>query len=87
MRSFLLSLPLLFLGTALLPAQAYADDKPVNTICPKSGDAIDPDVTPVTVTTKEGKTVIIGVCCKKCAAAITANPDAYVAAALANQKK
>ncbi|HEX3134860.1 MAG TPA: hypothetical protein VHX44_14940 [Planctomycetota bacterium] len=60
--------------------------KPVNTICPHEGDKIDPTVKPVTVTTKDGKTVTIGVCCKDCVDAITKNPEKFAAAALANKK-
>lgn len=60
--------------------------KPVNTICPHEGDKIDPALKPVTVTTKDGKSVTIGICCKDCIDTITKNPDKFAAAALANKK-
>jgi hypothetical protein len=72
---------------SLAAGMAYAgDDKPVNTICPGSGDKVDPDMKPITVTTKDGKKVTIGVCCKECIADIKKDPDKYAAAALADQK-
>ena len=46
----------------------------------------DPDLKPITVTTKDGKQVTIGVCCKDCLGDIKKDPDKYAAAALANQK-
>jgi hypothetical protein len=72
---------------SLTAGAAYAgDDKPVNTVCPGSGDKIDPDTKPITVTTKDGKKVTIAVCCKECIADIKKDPDKYAAAALADQK-
>jgi hypothetical protein len=70
----------------------YAEDagkanaKAVNTVCPVSGEKIDPSVAPVEAKTKDGKTVEIGVCCNKCPAAIKKNPEAYAEAAVANKK-
>jgi hypothetical protein len=73
--------------TALTSGVAYAgDDKAVNTVCPGSGDKVDPDLKPITVTTKDGKMVVIAVCCKDCIAEIKKEPDKFAAAALANQK-
>lgn len=63
-----------------------ADDKPVNTICPGSGDKVDADTKPYTVTTKDGTKVVIGVCCKECIADIKKDPEKFAAAALANKK-
>jgi len=81
-----LALALLAL-TSLTAGLVYAgDDKPVNTVCPGSGDKVDPDTKPITVTTKDGKKVTIGVCCKECIADIKKDPDKYAAAALADQK-
>ena len=69
--------------TSTLPA---ADAKPVNTICPNEGDKIDPALKPVTVTTKDGKTVVIGICCKDCVEVINKNPEKFAAAALVDKK-
>ncbi len=81
-----LALALLALAT-LTAGMAYAgDDKPVNTVCPGSGDKVDPDLKAITVTTKDGKKVTIGVCCKDCLSDIKKDPDKYATAALANQK-
>jgi hypothetical protein len=58
----------------------------VNTICPISGEAVDPSVPTIAGKTSDGKTVAIGMCCSKCAAVVAKNPDAYADAAVANQK-
>ncbi len=62
------------------------DAKAVNTICPVSGEKVDPKIAPVEAKTKDGKTVLVGVCCEKCPAAIKKNPEAYGDAAVANKK-
>jgi len=67
------------------PAPAAAPQA-VNTICPISGEAVDPSVPPIAGKTKDGKTVEIGMCCSKCAAVVAKNPDAYADAATANKK-
>ena len=72
--------------TSSLVAADAAPGKPVNTICPNEGDKVDSSITPVTVTTKDGKTVVIGVCCKDCPPIIKKDPDKYAAAALLNKK-
>jgi hypothetical protein len=79
---------LVLLAAASLTASVAVagDDKPVNTICPGSGDKVDADTKPYTVTTKDGTKVVIGVCCKECIADIKKDPDKYAAAALANKK-
>jgi hypothetical protein len=86
----LLSLLLPFAGGSLLvAADAPAHEghvKAVNTICPNEGDAVDSSIPPVVVTTKEGKTVAIGVCCKDCPPIVKKDPDKFAAAALANKK-
>jgi hypothetical protein len=65
---------------------AAGDDKPVNTVCPGSGDKVDADTKPYTVTLKDGTKVTIGVCCKECISDIKNDPEMYAAAALANKK-
>lgn len=60
--------------------------KAVNTICPNEGDKIDTSIPPVVVTTKDGKAVAIGVCCKDCPPIIRKSPDKYATAALADKK-
>ena len=81
-------LALILLAVASLSAGlAYAgDDKPVNTVCPGSGDKVDADTKPYTVTLKDGTKVTIGVCCKECISDIKKDPEKYAAAALANKK-
>lgn len=78
----------LVLGLSLHGASLHAADadKPVNTVCPGSGDKVDPDVKPFAVKTKDGSTVLIGVCCKNCIDDIKKDPDKYAAAAKANKK-
>jgi len=67
-------------------AAPVAAPQAVNTICPISGEAVDPSVPPIAGKTKDGKTVEIGMCCSKCAAVVAKNPDAYADAASANKK-
>ncbi len=67
-------------------AGAVAPAKVVNTVCPNSGDPVDPAIAPTTVTTKDGKTVVIGTCCAKCAAIVAKDPDKFAAAAEKNEK-
>jgi YHS domain-containing protein len=66
-----------FAATNEQPAQQAAPAtqpaaKPVNTVCPVSGDPIDPTVT----TTYQGKTVAF--CCKDCIEDFQKNPDKYM---------
>ena len=91
MRSTLMPLAVLglaLLSAAILPAAEGGADhpKPVNTICPNEGDKVDPAIPPVVVTTKDGKTVAIGVCCKDCPPIVKKDPDKFAAAALADKK-
>jgi hypothetical protein len=87
MRSFLTCAIGLALAIGCTSTLSAADPaKPVNTICPDEGDKVDPAIKPVTVTTKDGKSVTIGVCCKECIETIRKSPDKYAAAALANKK-
>ena len=81
----------LFLGVAVSCTAAEGDAhstqvKPVNSICPNEGDKVDSSIPPVVVTTKDGKTVAIGVCCKDCPPIVKKDPDKFAAAALANKK-
>jgi hypothetical protein len=82
MRTFL-TLALVF--AAFGANAAYAGDKAVNTVCPKSGKPVDPEIT-VSVKDKDGKAVTVGTCCKNCAAKVEADPAKYVAAAEKNKK-
>lgn len=83
MRS-ILTIAVLF--AAFSGSSVYAaDDKAVNTICPKSGKAVDPAIT-VHVKDADGKAVVVGTCCKNCAAKVEADPAKYVAAAVKNKK-
>lgn len=76
-------LALSFVGSSLF---AEEGSKPVNTVCPESGDKIDLAVKPYAVKTKDGSTVLIGVCCKMCIDDIKKNPEKYAAAAKADKK-
>ena len=80
MRTVLtLALGLLFVGAG------FADDKAVNTTCPKSGKpAVGTHA--VTVKDKDGKEVKVAGCCDKCVAAVEKDPAKYVPAAQANKK-
>jgi len=89
MRLVLLTCCLALLSTASVAADSATPApavQPVNTICPVSGEAVDPSVPPIMGKTKDGKTVEIGFCCAKCAAVVAKNPDAYADAASANKK-
>lgn len=76
----------LALGLSLGSSSLFAGDKPVNTVCPGSGDKIDPEVKPYAVKTKDGATVLIAVCCKMCIDDIKKDPEKYAAAAKADKK-
>ena len=54
-------------------APAIALAKPVNALCPISGDPVDPSVT----LTHEGK--VYGFCCRKCVTVFKKNPQATIA--------
>ena len=89
MRALLASALFLCMGAGLVTAADAVEagaSKPVNTICPNEGDKVDPAIPAVVVTTKDGKTVAIGVCCKDCPPLIKKDPEKYAAAALANKK-
>jgi bacterioferritin-associated ferredoxin len=70
----------LALGLLFVTAGAgFAEDKPINTKCPKSGKACEAGIV---AKVKDGdKTVSVGACCGKCKAAIEKDPAKYVAAA------
>ncbi len=75
----------LALGLLFATAGAgFADDKPANTVCPKSGKEVDGSKV-ATVEQDSGK-VAIAVCCGKCKTAVEKDPDKYVAAAKENKK-
>ncbi len=73
------------LGLLLATAGAgFADDKPINTKCPKSGKECDGSKV---ASVKDGdKTVMVNACCGKCKGAIEADPAKYVPAAKENKK-
>ena len=79
MRTVLaLALGIVFAGAG------FADDKPINTTCPKSGKPADGSHF---ATVKDGdKTVKIATCCNGCAGKVEADPAKFVAAAKANKK-
>jgi hypothetical protein len=79
MRTVLaLALGLVFAGAG------FADDKPINTVCPKSGKAADGSTV---ATVKDGdKSVKIATCCNGCKGKVEADPAKFVAAAKANKK-
>lgn len=75
-----LALGLLFVGAGA----GFADDKPVNTICPKSGKAADGSTV---ATVKDGdKSIKIATCCNGCKGKVEGDPAKFVAAAKANKK-
>ena len=75
MRTVLtLALGLLFVGAG------FADDKAINTNCPKSGKACD-GTHVAHVKDKDGKDVKVAACCDKCVAAVEKEPAKYVPAA------
>jgi hypothetical protein len=79
---------LLALGLAFAAAGAEGA-KPINTICPVSGRAVDPSVPPVIITMGKGERatkVVIGVADAAAAARVKANPELFVNAAKANKQ-
>jgi len=81
MRTVLtLALGLMFVGAGA----GFADDKPINTVCPKSGKAADGSHV---AKVKDGdKAITVATCCNGCAGKVEADPAKYVAAAKANKK-
>jgi hypothetical protein len=76
----------LALGMLFATAGAgFADDKPVNTVCPKSGKAAD-GTTVANVKDADGKAVAVATCCNNCKGKVEADPAKYVTAAKANKK-
>ena len=75
----------LVLGFSAFSGAAFADDKPVNTICPKSGKAADGTIV-AHVKDKDGKAVAVATCCEKCKGKVEADAAKYVEAAKANKK-
>jgi hypothetical protein len=59
--------------------------KPVNTICPMSGKAVDGSTT-VTLKGTDGTEVLVATCCDGCAAKAQKKADKAIAAAQANKK-
>lgn len=73
----------LALGLAFAGA-GFAGDKPVNTVCPKSGKPADGSTV---ATVKDGdKTIAIATCCNGCKGKVEGDPAKFVAAAKANKK-
>lgn len=75
----------LVLGLSALGGAAFADDKPVNTVCPKSGKAADGSVV-AHVKDKDGKAVAIATCCNNCKGKVEGDSAKYIDAAKANKK-
>ena len=75
----------LVLGMSAISGVAFADDKPANTVCPKSGKAADGTIV-AHVKDKDGKAVAVATCCDKCKAKVEAEPAKYVEAAKTNKK-
>ena len=71
------------------PAEKPAEAKVVNTICPVTGDLVDPQVPPVVVEISVGQpplVVSIGTSSTRAAEIVRANPERYAPAALDNRK-
>jgi hypothetical protein len=75
----------LVLGLSAISGVSFADDKPVNTVCPKSGKAADGSVV-AHVKDKDGKEVAIATCCNNCKGKVEGDAAKYIAAAKANKK-
>jgi hypothetical protein len=75
----------LALGMLFATAGAgFADDKPINTICPVKGKECDGSKV---AEVKDGdKAVHVAVCCKKCKGTVEAEPAKYLPAAKENKK-
>lgn len=70
-------------------ARAAESGKPINTICPVTGRAVDPAIPPVVVTIGKGersRKILIGVADAAAALKVKARPDLYADAAKANQQ-
>ena len=75
----------LALGLIFAAAGAgFADDKPINTKCPKSGKECDG--THVASVKDGDKTVAVNACCDKCKGAIEGDSAKYLPAAQKNEK-
>lgn len=63
--------------------------KPVNSICPVKGEAVDREVDVVVIDVVRDGAVVhvpVGVCCDRCLRQLHDDPQGYAAAALANRK-
>lgn len=70
-------------------ASAAESGKPINTICPVTGKAVDPTIPPVVVTIGKGersRKILIGVADAASAQKVKARPDLYADAAKANHQ-
>jgi hypothetical protein len=73
-----LALGIIFAGAG------FADDKPINTVCPKSGKPADGSTV---ATVKDGdKTVKIATCCGGCKGKVEGDVAKYLPAAKENKK-
>lgn len=84
-------LTLLMIGGLLIhaPYALVAEEKPINTICPVTGEMVNSAIAPVIVTVGKGERsekIIIGVADAASATKVKNNPTAYVAAAKANKQ-
>ncbi len=76
--ALVLALGMMFAGAG------FADDKPINTVCPKSGKPADG--THVAHVKDGDKAVTIATCCDKCAAKVEAEPAKFLPSAKTNKK-
>ena len=72
-------------GSTAFTGMSFADDKPVNTVCPKSGKAADGTIV-AHVKDKDGKAVAVATCCEKCKGKVEADAAKYIEAAKTNKK-
>ena len=88
LRSTLMFALFLALGVAQPLAAADQDLKPVNTVCPVTGQPVDPTLSPVVVVLGKGdkaKRIVIGIADRSAAAQIKADPQRFAEAAKANR--
>ncbi len=84
-----LNILLLGVTLAVIPNTGFAEDKPVNTICPVTGQPVNSAIAPIIVTIGKGERsqkILIGVADADAATKVKNNPTAYIKAAKANKK-
>ncbi|MBA3710267.1 MAG: hypothetical protein H0W83_15760 [Planctomycetes bacterium] len=78
---------LVICGCAGFAAEKNVAAKPINTVCPVDGKAVDTKGSFVAAKDANDKPIIIGTCSDACTQTVKADPQAYVPAAVANKKK